>query len=100
IVGTGSSAIQAIPVIARQAAHLFVFQRTPNFSLPARNVPLDPERERSMKASYAEHRRKARESRNGLVIDRNDKPALEARPDEREQEYEARWARGGFGFMA
>src|SRR5262249_37818369 len=46
VVGTGSSGIQCIPVIARQAAHLFVFQRTPGFSVPAWNAPLDPEQER------------------------------------------------------
>src|SRR5215468_2476590 len=43
VIGTGSSGIQAIPMIARQAAHLYVFQRTPNFSLPAQNGPIPPE---------------------------------------------------------
>jgi cyclohexanone monooxygenase len=100
VIGTGSSAIQSIPIIARQAAHLVVFQRTPNFSLPARNAPLDPEYERWLKAHYPEHRRKARESRTGMVIELNDKPALEAVPEERQHQYEARWARGGFGLMA
>ena len=45
VIGTGSSAIQSIPIIAQQAAHLFVFQRTPNYSVPARNAPLDPDYE-------------------------------------------------------
>ena len=45
VIGTGSSAIQSIPLIARQAASLVVFQRTPNFSIPARNAPMDPEHE-------------------------------------------------------
>lgn len=98
VIGTGASGIQSIPIIAQQAAHLFVFQRTPNFTIPAWNVPLDPERERSLKANYAEHRRKNRESRAGFVVPVGDKPALEATPEEREQAYEARWARGGFGF--
>ena len=43
VIGTGSSGIQAIPLIAKQAGQLYVFQRTPNFSLPAQNGPLDPE---------------------------------------------------------
>src|SRR6266705_2436688 len=73
VIGTGSSAIQSIPLIARQAAHLFVFQRTPNFSVPARNAPLDPEYERQVKSSYAEVRRQARESRVGFVVERNDR---------------------------
>ena len=67
VIGTGSSAIQSIPLIAEQAAHLFVFQRTPNFSVPARNAPLDPELRAQVKANYAEFRRQARESRVGFV---------------------------------
>ena len=100
VIGTGSSAIQSIPIIARQAAHLFVFQRTPNFSVPACNAPLDPDYERSVKASYAEFRRQARESRVGFVVERNDQSALEVSPDEREREYETRWKRGGLGFSS
>ncbi len=56
IIGTGSSAIQAIPVIAEEAARLVVFQRTANFSVPAANAPLDPEFVREFKAHYREHR--------------------------------------------
>jgi cyclohexanone monooxygenase len=100
IIGTGSSAIQSIPIIAGQAAHLFVFQRTPNFSIPARNAPLDPEHERQWKANYPEHRRQARESRVGFVVERNDRSALEVSAEDRLREYEARWARGGLGFNA
>jgi cyclohexanone monooxygenase len=100
VIGTGSSAIQSIPIIARQAAHLVVFQRTPNFSIPARNAPLDPEYERRWKTSYVEYRRRARESRNGLVLERNDQSALAVSPEVRTREYEARWSRGGLGFAA
>jgi cyclohexanone monooxygenase len=100
VIGTGSSGIQSIPIIAQQAAHLFVFQRTPNFSVPARNAPLDPEYERRVKASYAEFRRQARESRIGFVVERNEQSALAVAPDEREREYETRWGRGGLGFAA
>ena len=100
VIGTGSSAIQSIPIIARQAAHLFVFQRTPNFSVPARNGPLDPAYERRVKASYAEFRRQARESRVGFVVERNDQSALAVSPEERQREYERRWIRGGLGFNA
>ena len=57
VIGTGSTAIQMIPLIAAQAKHLYVFQRTPNFGLPARNAPMDPERERQHSASYAERAR-------------------------------------------
>jgi cyclohexanone monooxygenase len=100
VIGTGSSAIQSIPIIARQAARLFVFQRTPNYSVPAHNVPLDPDHERQVKADYPEFRRQARESRIGFVVERSGEAALAAPPEEREREYEHRWRRGGLGFAA
>ena len=100
VIGTGSSAIQSIPIIAGQAAHLFVFQRTPNFSVPAHNAPLDREHERRVKSSYAEYRRQARESRVGFLVASNEQSALAVTPEERQREYEARWGRGGLGFAA
>ena len=103
VVGTGSSAIQSIPIIARQAAHLTVFQRTPNFSIPAHNGPLDPEFERWVKANYAERRQQARESPAGFVrnpTENMEKSALEVTPEERQRAYETRWQRGGLGFNA
>ncbi len=100
VIGTGSSAIQSIPIIAAQAAHLYVFQRTPNFSVPARNAPLDPAYERTVKSRYAEFRRQARESRVGFVVERSDDSALAVPADVREREYEKRWQRGGLGFSA
>ncbi|WP_437566184.1 flavin-containing monooxygenase [Sorangium sp. So ce542] len=99
VLGTGSSGVQVIPVIAEQAARLFVFQRTPCFSVPARNAPLDPAYEASMKASYAEYRRKARETRAGVVMEVNPKSALEVSPEERERAYKARWEQGGTSFL-
>ena len=98
VIGTGSSAIQSIPLIARQAAHVFVFQRTPNYSMPAHNAPLDQDFEQRVKERYAQFRREARESRVGFVIDRAGDSALAVPPDERRAEYERRWARGGLGF--
>ena len=50
VIGTGSSAIQSIPIIAGQAKEVFVFQRTPNYSIPAHNAPLDPAYEAQIKA--------------------------------------------------
>src|SRR5438876_1352254 len=100
VIGTGSSAIQSIPIIARQAAHLVVFQRTPNYSVPAHNAPLDRDFERRVKASYGEYRRQARESRVGLVMERNDASALAVPAEGRERGYEARWGRGGLGFSS
>jgi cation diffusion facilitator CzcD-associated flavoprotein CzcO len=100
VVGTGSSGIQSIPVIAQQAAHLTVFQRTPNYSVPAHNAPLSPEREREVKANYAALRQRNAESRVGYVVPAYPYSALEASPEERQEVYEERWQRGGLGFTA
>lgn len=77
IIGTGSTGIQAIPVIASEAAHLTVFQRTPNFTVPARNAPLRPEFLREVKADYAAIRRKVRKSAFGTPLAVPEKSALE-----------------------
>ncbi|MDF2235683.1 NAD(P)/FAD-dependent oxidoreductase [Albimonas sp. CAU 1670] len=100
VIGTGSSGIQAIPEIAKQAAHLTVFQRTPNFSVPARNQPLDDNYVHGWKSRYPELRRRAREeTRSGTIYDFPERGALEATPEEREREYRWRWEKGGANFM-
>ena len=95
VIGTGSSGIQAIPVIARQAAHLFIFQRTPNFSIPGHNGPLSSQVSRDWEAHRTGYRQQARTSAFGLLFDQGSKSALEVTPEEREGEYERRWQRGG-----
>ena len=99
VVGTGSSAIQAIPVIAETAEHLTVFQRTPNFSIPSRNTAMDAEYEQWWKSSYPEHRLVARQQRSGIITLLNDKSAMEVSDEERQRTYEERWAIGGTSFM-
>jgi len=76
VIGTGSSAIQSIPVIAADAAEVIVFQRTPNFSVPAHNRPIDPEYERHWKDDYATKRAEARRMRTGILYELNDQSAL------------------------
>jgi len=96
VIGTGSSGVQMIPLIARQAKHLHVFQRTANFSLPARNAPMDADRERRHKAEYPERRRAAHDT--PFAIAGHPKPtksALEVSPEERRAAYEAKWQEGG-----
>jgi cyclohexanone monooxygenase len=100
VIGTGSSAIQAIPVIAEEAAQLTVFQRTPNFSIPSRNGPMDAPYEHVWKDDYAARRRAARLMRTGILYELNPKSALEVSEEERRAEYERRWAAGGTAFMA
>jgi cation diffusion facilitator CzcD-associated flavoprotein CzcO len=99
IIGTGSSAVQSIPVIAAQAAHLTVFQRTPNYAIPAHNAPLDPRKRDAVKADYAGLRARARLTFTGIAFDYGEALALETSPQEREREYERRWQRGGLSFL-
>ena len=100
VIGTGSSAIQSIPVIAGQASHLFVFQRTPNFSIPARNAALTAEERDAVRKNYPEIRRFAREdARNGIYAELPDRGALEDGDNVRQAKYDQRWAKGGLTFM-
>ena len=93
VIGTGSSAIQAIPVIAQQAAHLTVFQRTPNFSIPSRNGPMTGDYAQSWKSDYPTLREQARHMRTG-ILDRSERRvgAGAVRRRARSAIYEARWA--------
>lgn len=85
VIGTGSSGIQAIPEIAKTAQELFVLQRTPSYSLPARNRPLTPEETEAVKADYATLRDAARNSLDGLALQNTGKSALEVDAEERER---------------
>jgi cation diffusion facilitator CzcD-associated flavoprotein CzcO len=99
IIGTGSSAIQSIPLIAEEAKHLTVFQRTPNYTVPARNAPLDPEKQQRVKADYGALRRRAKTNRSGIDFFIDPRSALAVTAEERRREYEARWTAGGFHFL-
>jgi cyclohexanone monooxygenase len=101
VIGTGSSGIQSVPVIAEQASQLTVFQRTANFSIPARNAMLTEEEREAFRAKYPEIRRFAREqSRNGIYTEMPDRGALDDGDNERRAKYEQRWANGGLTFMS
>ena len=96
VIGTGSSGVQMIPLIAQQAKHLHVFQRTANFSLPARNAPMDPAIEARHKSQYPERRAAAFETPFGIAgFPPPTKKALDVTAEEREAQYEAKWAEGG-----
>jgi cyclohexanone monooxygenase len=96
VIGTGSSGVQMIPLIAEQAKHLYVFQRTANFSLPARNGPMDAERERRHKAEYRQRRIAAADTPFAIAGHaRPTRSALEVAAEERNQAYEAKWQEGG-----
>ena len=98
IIGTGSSGMQMTPIIAKDARHLTVFQRTANFSIPASNAPVSDEEDRQVKATYRERREQAWNSPTGLGFKPNKQSALDVSPEERERVYEAAWNRLGYGF--
>jgi cation diffusion facilitator CzcD-associated flavoprotein CzcO len=100
MIGTGSTGIQAAPVIAAAAKHLTVFQRTANYSVPARNAPLTPEFQRYIKENPAEIRAVTRETLNGMAFRIEERLAVATPPEEREAIYEAAWERGGLQFRA
>jgi cation diffusion facilitator CzcD-associated flavoprotein CzcO len=100
IVGTGSTAIQAVPQIAKQAADLYVFQRTPNYSMPAQNRPLGPGGLREVLREYGERRRAAMQSDAGVPVAPPERSALEVTPGERRRMYEAGWRRGGINALS
>jgi cation diffusion facilitator CzcD-associated flavoprotein CzcO len=100
LIGTGSTGIQAAPVIAAAAAQLTVFQRTANYSVPARNAPMSREEWRGIKANYAEHRRTMRSTPNGHGFTIADRSVFDVTPGERAAIYEAAWEKGGLQFRA
>jgi cation diffusion facilitator CzcD-associated flavoprotein CzcO/acetyl esterase/lipase len=93
VIGTGSSGVQSIPVIAQQARELVVFQRTPNFSIPARNGPLSPEKLAQL-ANEAEYRAAARVSPGGIPMERSITLTFSVSETERQERYERAWESG------
>src|SRR5262245_39461165 len=98
VIGTGATAVQAIPEIAQQAKHLTVFQRTPAFCVPARNGRVDPEVTRDRKADYDGIRQRIKNSFFGFELNFMPKSVLEATPEECEREFDRMWDAGGFAF--
>jgi len=94
IIGTGSSGIQCIPLIARQASQLTVFQRTPNFSIPARNGPAPADRLMQLSEDRAAYRHAARWSRGGIPVEPTDVLGVTASEAVRRERFEAAWEQG------
>ena len=99
IIGTGSSAIQVIPHIAREARHLTIFQRTPNFSIPAWNGPMPAAKQADLKQIYPALRQKSRASYAGDFADEYVVSILDLSPAERDAQFEKRWQEGGFNYQ-
>jgi cyclohexanone monooxygenase len=99
VIGTGSSGIQCIPMIAAQASQLTVFQRTPNYAVPAWNAPLNAEADRQVKADYAALRARAKQRPTGYVFPFDERPALSVTEEQRHAQYEEFWRLGGLKFL-
>lgn len=99
IIGTGSSGVQAIPVIAREARHLTVFQRTPQYSIPAGNRPLDPAAVKKIRDDWPTIRRQMRASLVGSPFADPVCSSHDHTPAQRQEVYEAYWRRGGLGIL-
>ncbi|MCW2997672.1 MAG: putative flavoprotein involved in transport [Solirubrobacterales bacterium] len=100
VIGTGSTGIQVIPEIARQAAHLTVFQRTANFAAPLRNAPVEPEQRRWLADNHEQVRAGSRDTFLGVPYDAPQPSALAATPEERRATYDRYWEAGGFRLVA
>ena len=98
LIGTGSSGVQMVPVIAEQASHLTVFQRSANFSVPAHNVAFTETSLKAAKSRYPERRAMGREAVTGQFLNANTKTAAEMTPEEQRAELEYRWKGAGGGF--
>ena len=98
VIGTGSSGIQVTPMLAEQAAHLTVFQRTPNFSIPAWNHPLTESEQDGWKSQVAQHRAVAKASKSGALYQYSQRSAFDVSAEERQTEFDERWALGGANF--
>ena len=96
VIGTGSSVVQALPIIAAEADQVTVFQRTANFSVPAWNAPLERGGDRGPQGALRLFRRKARTTTAGNPWNARSQSVWDATPEERAREFEARYAVGGF----
>ena len=96
VIGTGATGVQLIPEVADQAAHVTVFQRTPNYDIAGGNRPITPEDDRRIKDEYQQIWARTRQTAFGFPYDVEDRTALSVPDDERQEIFEAAWARGGF----
>ena len=99
VIGTGSSGIQAIPVIAREAEHVTVFQRTPQYSIPAGNRPVKPEELADARANWQKYKALMAESWLGMPYPMPERSAHDHTPEQRDALYEALWQDGGLHML-
>lgn len=95
VIGTGSSGVQSIPEIAKEAEHLTVFQRSGQYTAPARNYAYDDEDIKNIKANFEVMREKMLNSPSGTAIARSDRSAIDDTPEQRNKVFEKAWRKGG-----
>lgn len=98
VIGTGSSGIQSVPIIAQDAAQLTVFQRTPNYSVPVPNRSFTEDDQARIQAEYPERRAQSRVSGGGSPHRPYPKRAVDCEPEERRRVLEDAWHSGGVLF--
>lgn len=99
IVGSGSTAVQILPVIAKEAAHVTMFQRTPNYVLPGRNHPLDESDRRAIKADYDRIWAQVRRQVFAFPMETSTLTYDDVDDAQRERVFEYGWEQGGFRFL-
>ena len=100
VIGTGSSGVQVIPQLAKKAEHLYVFQRTAHYAIPAENRPLDPEYVADLKSRFEEYREAARHHPGGTHRRIGEESALDVDPEALIETFEELWSRGGPDILA
>ncbi|MGH7964715.1 MAG: flavin-containing monooxygenase, partial [Candidatus Binatia bacterium] len=96
VIGTGATAVQLIPEIAKEVGHLTVFQRTPNYCCPLRNGQIDDETQKNIKASYPDIFKRCRESFTGFFHEPDPRSIFDVSPEQRQAFFEEIWAQPGF----
>lgn len=99
VIGTGSTAIQVIPAVAKTAAHLTVFQRTPNYVIPGRNYTMTEDERREVRANYGAVWEKARNHFFGMAMTDPGRKMADVSPEEQQRILERGWEAGGFHFV-
>ena len=97
-IGTGSTGIQAVPVIAAEAKHLTVFQRTANYSIPARNKPLTEDFKNHAKENFQFYKDLLKRTPNGHPFEISDRLVSDVNEEEMNDIYEKAWEKGGLQF--
>ena len=100
IIGTGSTGTQLVTEIAKTAGRLTVFQRTPQYTVPARMRPLDPKKLEEVRANWPEMREQLKAMPTGMPMELSARSALEDTPEERQKRYEEMWQKGDIDFYS